>query len=340
MKGLSPTIQEWRNLYHAAMKFKEIESWNWMLDSYMFGVQNPANGEIGYCCILGNLGEVFALVAYLGTEGLEGYLKMQSGEIPPGDTLYVHKCLMASFEDRKYLDKPDLEVIKRLGLKFRGKNAWPQFRSYRAGYYPWYLTKEEAKYLTLILQQATETSLRFKKDQNLLTPPKKNHYLVRVPKREGKVLKWKDEWLKPIPLKKVEVVAKPIDEAHLKRIKKIVSRGGGTWEVDFFYAPTPVKAGERPFYPYVFLCVDHHSGFILNNYIAGPWDYISEFREQFLNSIEDVKFIPRKILVRKEEVFNLLTPMSSELKIKLKLVKRLKAVEMVKAAMSKFFAQQ
>jgi hypothetical protein len=342
MEKLSPAIQEWRDLYYAATEFKKIESWDWMLDSDIFGVQNPVNGEIGYCCILGKLGEVFALVVYLGTDGLEGYLKTQSGEILPGniEAIYIQKCLMASFEDRKYIEKPDLEVIKRLGLKFRGKNAWPLFRNYQPGYRPWYLTKEEAKYLTLALQQAIEISLRFKKDKNLLTPPEKNHYLVRVPIREGKVLKWKDKWLKPLPSKKVEAITKPIDEVRLERIKKRASPGKGIWEVDFFYAPTPVKEGKRPFYPYLFLCVDHHSGFILSNYIARPWDYISDFQEQFLNSLENIKFIPREILVRKEEVSKLLTPISSRLKIKLKLIKRLKEVERVQAGMSKFFAQQ
>jgi len=37
------------------------------------------------------------------------------------------------FEDRDGLDKQDREVIKKLGLKFRGAHAWPMFCSYRPG---------------------------------------------------------------------------------------------------------------------------------------------------------------------------------------------------------------
>ena len=338
MRKSSPSMQEWKNLYHTAMEFKKIESWKWMLDSDIFGVQNPVSGEIGYCCILGNLGEVFALVVYLGTEGLEGYLKMQSEEIASGKTegLYFLKCLMASFEDRKLLERSDLEIIKKLGLKFRGKNAWPLFRSYQPGYYPWYLTREEVTYLTLVLQQTIEIALRFKKDKKMLTPPEKNRYLVRVPVRKGKALEWKDEWLKPSPLKKAEE-GRPIDELRLKRIKKNASFKNRVWEVDFFYPPMVVKEGERPFYPCLFLWIDHHTGLILNHYMARPSEYTSKFPEQFLSFIENIKFIPKVILVKKEEIFRILTPISSRLKIKLKLVKKLEVLEEVQTAMLESF---
>ncbi len=104
-----------------------------MWDSDIFGVQNPETGEIGYCCIMGMLGEHYALALYLGTEGLEGYLKTRSGEFSPDNVLHIQKCLMVSFEDRKFLKKQDLTTIKELNLKFRGRNEWPLFRSYLPG---------------------------------------------------------------------------------------------------------------------------------------------------------------------------------------------------------------
>jgi len=201
MSDKSPSIQEWRDLYDAAREFKKIESWNWMWDSDIFGVQNPVSGEIGYCCIMGKLGEHFALAVYLGTEGLEGYSKVQLEEVDPYsiDAFHLQKCLMASFEDREFLRKEDLQVIKRLGLKFRGRDSWPLFRNYWPGYFPWYLTSEEAKYLTIALHQTIDVALRFKNDPEMLTPPAENQYLVRVPEKEKGGLRWRDDWLEPYP---------------------------------------------------------------------------------------------------------------------------------------------
>ncbi len=119
---LSPSLQEWNKLYTAAIELKEIGPWDWMSDSDLVGVKNPQNGEIGYCSVLGALGEFLGLAVYLGLEGLEVCERIRSGDIAPQDPEvdFVQKCLLASFQDRKSLEKKDLDVIRQLGLKFRG----------------------------------------------------------------------------------------------------------------------------------------------------------------------------------------------------------------------------
>ena len=81
MKEKTPLMKEWRRLYDVAVEFKKLECWDWMYDDDLFGVQNPDDGEIGYCCIMGNFREMFGIAVYLGADGLDGYLKIQSGEM-------------------------------------------------------------------------------------------------------------------------------------------------------------------------------------------------------------------------------------------------------------------
>lgn len=339
MKDKPPSIQEWKDLYEAAIQFEKIKPWNWMWDTNIFGVQNPLTGEIGYCCIMGGAGEHFALAVYQGSEGLNGYLLLQSGENYPSlqDMLSFQKLLMASFEDREFLQKEDFQLIRKFGLKFSGPNSCPLFRSYRPGCYPWYLTGEEARYLTLCLWQAIDVSLRFKDSPEILTPPTENRYLVRVPKKDKTGLSWRDMWIEPLPLQKGEIIVEPFDEIRLEKIKRRIPHRQGVWEVDFFYYPNPIKEkDERPYYPYITLWVDQHSGFILRHDLAKPAECISEFQVNFFKLAEKRKILPREILVKKEETFKLLEPITSELGINLKMVKKLEMLEEAQESMRNF----
>ena len=336
-----PSTQEWKDLYTAAIEFKRIECWNWMDDSDLFGVQNPVNREIGYCCVLGALGEMFGIAVYLGAEGLQEYLRVQSGEVSPEEFDAVHqRCLLASFDDRRFLQKPDFQVIKNLGLKFRGSKSWPLFRSYRPGYYPWYLNKEESISLTIALTQAREVALRLKTSRDWFNPPSEDYCLVKIPEETEAGFKWRDEWSKLPQREKEEFVIPPLDEIRLQKIKKLIFRRQGIWEGDLSYAPLPIHQGERPYFPFILLLVDHSSGFILKGHLLEPSGYGSEFQNHFLNLMEGVKFLPQEVWVKREEVFKLLQLITSKLGIKLRLHKKLPALEEAQKSMENAFLKR
>lgn len=343
MKERNPTMKEWRKLYEVAIEFKRVKSWEWMLDEDVFGIQNPEDGEIGYCCIMGNLGEVFAIAVYLGAEGLEGYLKIQSGEIDETDpdVLHCQKCLMASFEDRDYLQKEDLQLIKKLGLRFRGRNEWPVFRSYRAGYVPWFLTKREASFLTIAIEQAIDVALRFREDEDLLTPPDENKCLIRVPDKIEDIVLWEDRWLEPVHAEESRMFNDTIDEVRVQRIKQKAVRTDSIWEIELAYAPTPVREGKRrPYFPRMFAVMDHRSMMALDFQISEISSDASEFRDHFLAFLEKMETLPQEILIRKEETFQLIAPIGSFLKISVRSVPRLPAFEEFYHEMFDFFSTQ
>lgn len=78
----------WQELYGAARDFRNVECWDWMSDSDIFGFLNPESGEIGYCCVLGAFGEVFGLVVYLGTEGSINTKPSSQGRSDPMVTMH------------------------------------------------------------------------------------------------------------------------------------------------------------------------------------------------------------------------------------------------------------
>ncbi len=338
-QNVEPERHDLRALYDAAVTFKQIECWTWMLDSDLFGVQNPETDEIGYCCVLGNLGEVFALAVYLGTKGLEGYRQMQTGMLRSADAvLHVQLCLMASFEDRNELDKRDLNVIKELGLKFRGRNVWPAFRSYLPGYQPWFVTGDEARFLTVALQQALDVALRFKQNRKLLKPPKRDLYLVRTPEQTSEGVVWRDQWRQPEPLGEEQVVDRPVDELRVRRIKQRAAIRQTIWEADVFFAPSPVQEtrDQRPYFPYMSLWVDPGSGMILDTQMAPRSEYRAAFRDRLLDMAEQAGMMPKEIHVKSQDVFDLLYPVTSKLGIKL-VTAKLKMLDAVRSELFAYF---
>lgn len=340
MNETPPSSQEWQALYEAAGEFFRLRPWEWMVDSELFGVLNPETGEIGYCCVMGNLGELLALGVYLGSDGLETYLMMQSGELEEGDEdmLFLQRCLMASFEDRSDLDKADLQAIKGLGLKFRGRQSWPVFRSYRPGYLPWQVTAEEARFLALALQQAVDVAGRLRANPDLLDAPEDDLHLVRVPEQHDGQAVWRERWLTPAPLKEDEPIAvPPPDPLRLAQIKQSSAFYPGTWEVDFFHAPFPITGdGDRPYFPLLFICVDRDSHFILGFDLTKPEDYLPVFQNKFLSFIEEGKRLPKHINVAEEELFDMLLPTATHLGIRLRLVEELDTIDDVREGLTGF----
>jgi len=107
----------------------------------------------------------------------------------PEDLIQIPQ-LQASFENREQLDKRDREVIKELGLKFGGRNAWPMFRSYHPSFFPWFLDAGEVRFLSLALEQLADVAPRFRENSSLLEPSDGESYLLRAPGRGERL--WED----------------------------------------------------------------------------------------------------------------------------------------------------
>ena len=102
-----------------------------MANEDLFAIENPNDGEMGYCSILGNGGEEFGLGMFLGEDGYNQYIKLIEGETEPEDIeeSLMMRTLSLLFVDRDVLREEDRDIIRSLGLRFRGRNAWPFFRS-------------------------------------------------------------------------------------------------------------------------------------------------------------------------------------------------------------------
>ncbi|HSJ58811.1 MAG TPA: hypothetical protein VLC95_16620 [Anaerolineae bacterium] len=259
-----PSQQEWQHLYEAAVAFKKAAPWEWMEEDELFGVRNPETGEIGWASVMGQAGEHRALAIYLGAAGLHGFWTIhEGGEMLDPTVLFEVPQLQASFEDREILTDRDRQVIKSLGLKFRGRMEWPLFRSYVPGYAPWHVMAEEARFVAIALEQALDVARRLKENPELLEP-EEDEYLVRVQAGEG----WVDEWIEPEPFGPQAI--RRVDEARLAAVRAELPLQKSSLQVDLFMMTATIqeKRDDRPLLPYNLLVVDSQSGMILGSDIV------------------------------------------------------------------------
>lgn len=309
--------QLWRDLYKAAETFKKLKPWEWMYDSDIFGVKNPDTGEVGYCCIMGNAKQVYALAVYTGDDGLESYWDVADGDNDDPITAGLsQKCLMVSFEDRAILTDEDRAQIKALGLKYRGKKQWVQFRDYSPGLFPWYITDKQAKLLLHAITQAMDVALRYE-DNNKLLEKQEDAYLVRIPQATEKGLEWTDEYIVESDLEEEEKKIK-LDVATVDRLKKDLKKHNGAilFSVSFMRQTIQEHKDVRPFFPRLALWISYPSYMIVSQEMFGL-NFKEDFDAYFFKSLEQLGFIPGQIVVPNETTYYLLEPYTEIFEIEL-----------------------
>jgi hypothetical protein len=339
---IPPTIEEWVDLYTAAGGLKSLAPWTWMCDDEVFGVKVPESRTVGYCSVMGNLGEHLALGVSLGSAGLAGLETVRRMKKPDfAEILFTQTMLKVSFESRADLESEDLAVIKQLGFKFRGGQAWPLFRSFRPGYMPWFITGAESRFLAAAIGQAFIVGMTVKEKPDALNPPHPGEYLVRVAVAGKDEPEWHDEWLEPSPPLDEETVGTvpdvPVEPQLIARVRDKARLRGGTWEVDINPLLAPIGGpGERPYIPLQILVVDHESGIVLDTDMKSLSDYLTGFREHFVEVLNGLGRMPDRILLANRRTEAVLAPIAAALQIPLELSKKLPGVQQIRRSMERF----
>ncbi len=258
------------------------------------------------------------------------------GDKIPAEAFLETPQLQMSFEDRNILREQDRRLIKDLGLKFRGRNAWPMFRSWRPGYMPWFLEQDEARFLGDVLEQLLDVAPRLRENKELLPRPTLEKYLVRVPvSREG-ALAWEDRVVAvpPPPPTPVNISVSTNLIAHLEQMPPTPMR----LEVDLFMLDMAFREeqGSRPAYPYLLLAVESQNGLILGQetLAAEPslLEMLGNVPQRLLVLLANARVRPAEMVVRSERLFSLLEGIMQEIGVRFTLG-RLKRLDRAKDAL-------
>ncbi|GIP35403.1 hypothetical protein [Paenibacillus sp. J2TS4] len=303
MNPVEPTLLEWKNCIQAALQFKEKRCWTWITDEMIFGVQNPEDGQIGYCCVMGTSDEMAALSIHLGSEGLEGLQRIRREDLLAEEFMHIQYGLILSFESKELLEEQEITLMNLLGWQ-GGRQGWPCLRYFEPGFVPWFLNGAQVRFMTIALQQVIEIAESFRFRPERIRQAGSSYYLVRTPLLQNGRLIWTDRWLEPKPVVRTPLRAVRFDELRLRKLQKSLPKRLGVWELDYFYSPIPMRGKDKPYYPKMCLILDHTSGQILLNHLAETADDRSEFVEQWLEMMLRLQGRPYTLLVQRSEVMD------------------------------------
>ncbi len=346
MSEKKPAVEEWRRLYAAAVRVKEMAPWKWMMEDDVFGVRNPERDEIGFVSVMGAGGEHFAVALYQSADALYDFLSLsEAGRDGLTHGLGATRVLeipqlQASFEDRGRLRKEDRDIIKKLDLKFRGAHSWPMFRNYAPGMFPWFLTSSEARFLTTALEQLLDVAPRVHDDEDILFGEGDDDFLVRVPRAEKARLVWEDKIIRVPEPEEKEATLAPLDPQLLESLKKL-PEVTNLIEIELTMLPMPVREKEeRPFFPYMLLLAEVGSGMILGQDMLQPLPSLDAMRAELPIKVAGhllrLGVRPVRIDVRTATTAQSLTPLAEKLGIQIKLSPSLPALD----AALKFFMER
>lgn len=336
--GTQSTLESWRRLYAAANQIKKLAPWQWMEETDVFGVQFPDTEEIGYVSIMGMLGEHLAVSVYLGDETFHHFWAIQNAPQGLADAEQIMELpqLMASFEDRKALEKKDRDTIRRLGLRYHGRNAWPMFRSYCPGYYPWFLEEKEIERLVIALEQTVGVAMRFEDDSSVLRKHSDHECLVRAARKGGDGWLWEDK-VRRVPDPAPITLTFSVARKHLEEFKRL-PRDRRCADVGFFMAPGGVGTpGERPSYTYMLIAVEPESRYILGfellqalNGLPRMWENLPA---KLIQVLTKAGFRPEQLRVTSQRLYQAIAHMCEELSLDISLHDHLPAIEDARESM-------
>lgn len=160
------------NLIAAALKFRAQKLWEVLDDSMIFAVRLP-DGDMGYCCVMGNAGKHYALALYKGASGFDTYLKsIDIKRVQLGFELfqtfdYMNCDFTNASESNLTAARKKLirNVANDNNIKMSRSKGYPEFVKFDRGLIRYELNQEEMESLFIALNAAINVAAKTK-DKN------------------------------------------------------------------------------------------------------------------------------------------------------------------------------
>ena len=105
-------------LYGLASDLYGLRPWRVLDEDNLIVVRDSVSGELCYCSVMGALGEVLSMHAYIGAEGLRRFRRIGTGEIAEQETEPGINRSLSVFQlaNKHPSSLPDMSLVARPGI--------------------------------------------------------------------------------------------------------------------------------------------------------------------------------------------------------------------------------
>ena len=306
------------------------QPWTVVSDSDLILFEDRGSGEMCYCSVMGALGQVYSLHAFIGSAGYQVYQAIATQEPGIAESIYsLSRSVFVEWVARVELTPPDKELLRKVGVSSKPGGRVPMFRALRPGYQPWFPTEAEARMLLGCLGAAGAVLDHLNTEAGSLLWDQAHHYPQAIPGGNGK---YKIARTK-LPQRSRAVLELPnIDE---KRVAAILKSGWpvkGVLELDCFHSRATIgKKHERKACLGMAMAIDAKTAFAFPPQLTEPGQPIAELLPDVLmTAIETSHSIPLEVHVRDRDQKHQLDRLARELGFKLKATESLPAFDFAK----------
>ncbi len=323
-------------IYQLAFELRKEKLWRILPDTALFAVRLP-DGEIGYCNMMGALGEHLALCLYVGDRGFASYRRLMEreetdlGSLREQEILFGQECLQCAYENKDELSPRELAGVRAYAaahqISFRGGHAFPQFMRYRPARFPTFISRQaDIRRLSAALEAALEVGARLKTEGfEQLGFQEESLQADAIPlltaradqKGEGGF----DWGMQPLPPRRPERYPEPVlrDELLAARLKNGKKRAGA-WMCDVVMLPvpyTPESGPAVPIFPYTLLVADCRTERLI------PVDFVEDYESEAESLVRGLALqmrengVPASLLTVNDRTFALLKNLAAQIHIRL-----------------------
>lgn len=288
-----------------------------------------------YVSILGKNGNCYGITIYEGLDGLNDFMMLAFSEqmnIPSDFAMSCQNNLTCYWGNREELSAEQYRIVKDLGYKFRGKNQWLYFLSFKKGYFPYNMDQDEVRRMTDYLTLLKEAIGYYRDKQVKVRFDEEETYYYTT---DGKNVTGEAH---PLPFTGHNFpVLNLTDEEVLEEIRT-ADKCAVVLEADIVSLNSSVQDEkyDRPANPYLCLLAEARSGLMLAAEMSGPEEDEKIVLAETLLSFIAKAGAPEEVRVRNVLIEAVLEQICKEAGIKLRRVKRLHSVEEFMKEMRKF----